>query len=185
MTLENIVNKAPTWALIAGGAVGLWVLLRPKDAAGLAVSAGKGAVGIITDFAGGVFTGTVEVLTGGAVPATSNDSCCKSIQAYDKNPSFSGAFSISLNCPASDYLKWAASGTHPQGCASMSGVSSSPVFTTNGGGVSVLDNGVVDYSVYGGSFSDATNPLYDWQTPLYYDNPGVGTSLVSVAGIRG
>lgn len=180
MTLENIVNKAPLWALVAGGAVGLWALLRPKDAANLAVSAGAGAVNLVSDFAGGVFTGTVEVLTGGAIPATSNGTCCKAIQEYDKKPSFSGAFSISIQCPAADYLKWAASGAHPSGCAAMSGTSSAPVYTTNGGGVSMMNGGVVDYSVYGGSFSDALNPMFDYLVPYDY-----GAGLTSVSGLRG
>lgn len=163
MTLNNILSKTPTWALVVGGAVGLWALLRPKDAANLAVSAGAGAVNIVSDFAGGVFTGTVEVITGGVVPATTPSACCKAIQDYDKNPSFSGAFSVSLNCPASDYLKWASKGTHPSGCAVNGTVQKT--YTVDGGGISQMSDGAIDYSVYGGSFSDAANPIYDWLNP--------------------
>lgn len=194
MIPKQIINKMvgiPPWVLGLAGFGAAYLLFRKRDAGGslgkdIGEGAGKLAGSIVTgalDMVGGIFTGTTEVLTGGVIPVTSHNSCCDSIDKYNAAANWSekmtASFSVSLNCPASDYLKWAANGARPGYC----GATAKPATkTAPGGGLIIYDS-----PLGGPSFEDLSRPdqYYINYVPDVIPQPDAGKLLTPVAGLRG
>jgi len=116
---------APVWI---GGVLALsivaWAIIRPRrasDTGNIAVDVSRDVAGAISGALSGVIGGVVQ---GGAavvgVPMTGAGVCCDAIDAYDRGSStfeqIRAIFRVSFQCPARDYLKWAAGRGRPEGC---------------------------------------------------------------------
>jgi hypothetical protein len=107
---------AEGWLLLAAGGAALaalaWIIIRgPSQAA-------RDAVGIVGDVAGGAVKGVGDIF-GLPDPAEpdSRTKCCRAASGQGYTSEIERAFDVSLHCPAGDYLRWAAFGTRPEGCA--------------------------------------------------------------------